>query len=157
MTVAPGTLRLGISWAGNPRQVNDRRRSCPLTALAPLVDLPDIAWFSLQKDDGEDQIAQVPAAGRLRLLDARNDFVTKAALIEHLDLVISVDTSNAHLAGALGKPVWILLAFAADWRWGLGRSDSSWYPTARLFRQARTGDWASVVAEVRAALVARRR
>ena len=146
---------MGLSWAGNTRHVNDRRRSCPLVALAPLLELPDIAWFSLQKIDGEDQIAHVPAARRIQLLDARNDFARKAALIEGLDLVISVDTSNAHLAGALAKPVWILLPFAPDWRWRLGRTDSPWYPTARLFRQPRAGDWAGVVAEVRAALVAR--
>jgi ADP-heptose:LPS heptosyltransferase len=147
-------LRVGLSWSGNARHVNDRRRSCPLAAFAPLLELPDIAWFSLQKDDGEDQMAQVPTAARIRLLDARNEFAQKAALIEGLDLVISVDTSNAHLAGALGKPVWILLPFAPDWRWGLSRSDSPWYPTARLFRQPRAGDWESVVAEVRAALAA---
>jgi Tfp pilus assembly protein PilF len=149
---APGSLRVGLSWAGSPNHVNDRRRSCPLAALAPILELPDIAWFSLQKDDGEDQITRVPAAARIQLLDARNDFASKSALIEGLDLVISVDTSNAHLAGALGKPVWILLPFAPDWRWGLGRADSPWYPTARLFRQPRAGDWASVVADVRAAL-----
>ncbi len=151
----PAKLRVGLSWAGSARHVNDRRRSCPLAALVPLLELPDIAWFSLQKIDGEDQIAQVPAAQRIHLLDARNDFAQKAALIEGLDLVVSVDTSNAHLAGALGKPVWILLPFAPDWRWRLGRTDSPWYPTARLFRQPRAGDWTSVVADVRAALAAR--
>ena len=147
-----GTLRVGISWAGNPQHVNDRRRSCPLATLAPLIELPGITWFSLQKGDGEDQIAHVPAAARIRLLDARNDFARKAALIDALDLVISVDTGNAHLAGALGKPLWILLPAAPDWRWGLRRTDCPWYPTARLFRQPRAGDWASVVADVRAAL-----
>ena len=146
------TLRVGISWAGNPLHVNDRRRSCPLATLAPLIELPGITWFSLQKGDGEDQIAQVRGASRIRLLDARNDFARKAALIDGLDLVISVDTAHAHLAGALGKPLWILLPAAPDWRWGLRRSDSPWYPTARLFRQPRTGDWASVVADVEAAL-----
>jgi tetratricopeptide (TPR) repeat protein len=154
MAVAEGTLRVGLSWAGNRQQANDRRRSCPLAVLAPLLELPDIAWFSLQKGDGEDQIAGVPAAARIRQLDARNDFARKAALIAGLDLVISVCTSNAHLAGALGRPLWVLLAFAPDWRWGLDRSDSPWYPTAHLFRQPAPGDWASVVAEVRAALVA---
>jgi tetratricopeptide (TPR) repeat protein len=152
---SPALLRVGLSWAGNPRQANDRRRSCPLAALAPLLDLPDIAWFSLQRGDGEDQIAHLAAAARLRSLDARNGFVSKAALIENLDLVISVDTSNAHLAGALGRPLWVLLCFAADWRWGLQRADSLWYPTARLFRQPRAGDWAGVVAQVRDALAAR--
>ena len=155
IAAVPGKLRVGLSWAGNARHANDRRRSCPLAALAPLLELPDIAWFSLQKVDGEDQIAHIPAAQRIRLLDARNDFAQKAALVEGLDLVISVDTSNAHLAGALGKPVWILLPFAPDWRWGLGRSDSPWYPTGRLFRQPRAGDWTSVVADVHAALAAR--
>jgi hypothetical protein len=152
LAAAPGTLRVGVSWAGNARHANDRRRSCPLAALVPLLDLPGIAWYSLQKDDGEDQIAHVPAAARILQLDARNDFAQKAALIAGLDLVISVDTSNAHLAGALGKPVWIMLPAAPDWRWGLHRTDSPWYPTARLFRQPTAGDWASVVAEVRDAL-----
>jgi tetratricopeptide (TPR) repeat protein len=152
LAAAPGTLRVGLSWAGNARHVNDRRRSCPLAALVPLLDLPGVAWYSLQKDDGEDQIAQVPAAARILLLDARNDFAQKAALIAGLDLVISVDTSNAHLAGALGKPVWILLPAAPDWRWGLRRTDSPWYPTARLFRQPTAGDWTRVVADVKAAL-----
>jgi tetratricopeptide (TPR) repeat protein len=154
LAVPEGTLRVGLSWAGNRQQANDRRRSCPLAALAPLLELPDIAWYSLQKGDGEDQIAGVPAAARIRQVDARNDFARKAALVAGLDLVISVCTSNAHLAGALGKPLWVLLAHAPDWRWGLGRSDSSWYPTAHLFRQPAPGDWAGVVAEVRAALVA---
>ena len=149
MAEVPGKLRIGLSWAGSAHHVNDRRRSCPLAALAPLLELPDIAWFSLQKGDGEDQIGQVPAAAHIHLLDARNDFAHKAALIANLDLVISVDTSNAHLAGALGVPLWLLLPFAPDWRWGLERSDSPWYPTARLFRQPRAGDWASVIADVR--------
>jgi tetratricopeptide (TPR) repeat protein len=149
-----GTLRVGLSWAGNAGHSNDRRRSCPLAALSPLFDLPDITWYSLQKGDGEGQVAQMPFGLRIRMLDARNDFAQKAALIEGLDLVISVDTSNAHLAGALGKPVWILLPCAPDWRWGLKRSDSPWYPTARLFRQPQAGDWASVVADVRTALAA---
>ncbi len=152
VAAAPEPFRIGLSWAGNPQHVNDRRRSCPLAAFASLFELPDFAWFSLQKDDGETQIAHVPAAGRMRLLAARNNFAQKAALIANLDLVISVDTSNAHLAGALGRPVWILLPFAPDWRWGLGHAYSAWYPTARLFRQPRVGDWASVIEEVRCEL-----
>ena len=154
MTAPEGTLRVGLSWAGNGQQANNRRRSCPLATLAPLLEIPNVEWYSLQKGDGEDQIAGVPAAARIRQLDARNDFARKAALIAELDLVISVCTSNAHMAGALGKPLWVLLAFAPDWRWSLGRPDSLWYPTAHLFRQPAPGDWASVVAEVRAALLA---
>jgi hypothetical protein len=137
----------GIPTIAAARVRSPRSRHCSNFRTPP--------GFSLQKIDGEDQIARVLAARHIRLLDARNDFAQKAALIEGLDLVVSVDTSNAHLAGALGKPVWILLPFAPDWRWGLARTDSPWYPTGRLFRQCRAGDWTGVVADVRAALVAR--
>ncbi len=147
-----GRLRAGLAWAGNPAHANDRRRSCPLAALAPLLARTDVDWYSLQRGDGEDQIAHVPAASRLHLLDARNDFDRKAALIENLDLVVSVDTSIAHLAGALGRPVWILLPCAADWRWGIAGTATGWYPTATLFRQRAAGDWTPVVADVMRAL-----
>jgi Flp pilus assembly protein TadD len=149
---APARLRVGLSWAGNPGQVNDRRRSCPLAALAPLLERGDIAWYSLQRHDGEDQIPTVPAAGALRLLDERNDFDGKAALVAALDLVVSVCTSTAHLAGALGRPLFLMLAHVPDWRWGLGSTTTGWYPTARLFRQAGPGDWNGVVRDVGAAL-----
>ena len=149
-----GRMKVGIAWAGSHAHGNDRRRSCPLAALAPLFGIDDLAWFSLQKDDGEDQIATVPAARNLVLLDARRDFDRKAALMAALDLVISVDTSIAHLAGALARPVWVLLPYAPDWRWQLERSDSPWYPTARLFRQPRAGDWSAVIDELRGALAA---
>jgi tetratricopeptide (TPR) repeat protein len=145
-------LRAGLAWAGNPAHANDRRRSCPLAALAPLLARTDVDWYSLQRGDGEDQIAHVSAASRLHLLDARNDFDRKAALIENLDLVVSVDTSIAHLAGALGRPVWILLPCAADWRWGVAGAATGWYPTATLFRQRVVGDWTPVVADVMRAL-----
>ncbi len=148
------TLRVGLAWAGSRAHANDRRRSCPLAAIAPLLEMSGVAWFSLQKDDGEDQIAAVPAAHRLVLLDARRDFERKAALIAALDLVVSVDTSTAHLAGALARPLWVLLPFAPDWRWQLDRADSPWYPTARLFRQPRAGDWPAVITEVQRALEA---
>ena len=151
--LASARLRVGLSWAGRPSHANDRRRSCPLVDLAPLLSLPDIAWYSLQRVDGEDQFAAVDAARNIVLHDARNDFDGKAALVAALDLIVSVDTGNAHLAGALGKPVWILLPFAPDWRWQLDRDDSPWYPTARLFRQRAPGDWAGVVERVRAELV----
>ena len=147
-----GMLKIGLAWAGSRVHRNDRRRSCPLARLAPLLDLPGAAWFSLQRDDGEDQLPDLPSARRIVLLDARRDFDRKAALIDALDLVISVDTSTAHLAGALGRPLWVLLPFAPDWRWQLERTDSPWYPTARLFRQARAGDWGAVTDAVRHAL-----
>ena len=149
-----GDCKVGIAWAGSRAHGNDRRRSCPLASLAPLFEIGDLAWFSLQKDDGEDQIASVPAARNLVLLDARRDFDRKAALIAALDLVISVDTSIAHLAGALARPVWVLLPYAPDWRWQLDRRDSPWYPTARLVRQPLAGDWSAVIDELRSALAA---
>jgi hypothetical protein len=148
-------LNVGLAWAGNPDQANNRRRSMPLAALAPLFELPDVGWFSLQKGDAANQIATVPAARALVPLAADNELDDTAALIAELDLVITVCTSIAHLSGALGKPTWVMLAFAADWRWGLNRSDSAWYPTTRLFRQAAIGDWASVLREVARALHAK--
>ncbi|MGE5088824.1 MAG: DUF5672 family protein [Candidatus Levyibacteriota bacterium] len=145
--------RIGVAWSGSPHNANDRRRSLPLSALTPLFALPGIAWFSLQKGEGEEQLQQMPAAASaLALLDARNDLDDTAALIDALDAVVSVDTSIAHLAGALGKPVFILLPYAPDWRWGTTGDTTPWYPTARLFRQPTTGDWASAVAALRDAL-----
>ncbi|AFY64842.1 glycosyl transferase family 9 [Geitlerinema sp. PCC 7407] len=143
--------RVGLVWAGNPQHKDDRNRSCSLAALAPLFQQPDLTWYSLQKGDRTQDLAQTPTP--LHNLDPLlQDFVDTAAAIAQLDLVITVDTSVAHLAGALGKPVWILLAYDADWRWLTERTDSPWYPTARLFRQAAPGDWAGVVAQVTAAL-----
>ena len=147
-----GMLRAGIAWAGNPRNANDRRRSAPLAALAPLLALPGIRWFSLQKGDGEDQLASVREAASLVSLPERNDFDGTAALVAELDVVVSVDTSLVHLAGALARPAFVLLPFSCDWRWRTGRSDSDWYPTVRLFRQPAPGDWAAVVSECANAL-----
>lgn len=156
----PARLRVGLSWAGNPAHPNDSRRSIALAALAPLLEIDEVAWFSLQRGDGEDQIGSVPSAKALQLVDARNNFDDKAALMQSLDLVISVDTSTAHLAGALGVPLWVLLPFAPDWRWGIGgtttpwypTATTPWYPTARLFRQATAGEWTTPVAAVEHAL-----
>ena len=148
-------LRAGLAWAGNPRNTNDRRRSAPLAALAPLLSLPGVAWFSLSKDDGEDQMRAVPEAARMVVLDARREFDGTAALVAELDLVVTVDTSIAHLAGALARPTFVLLPFHADWRWRTAREDSDWYPTVRLFRQPTPGDWASVVEKVGAAIAER--
>ena len=147
-----GARRIGVAWSGSRENTLNRRRSIPLAALAPLFGLPGCAWFSLHRSVDEDDIARVPEARALRRLPAREDFDGMAALVAELDLVISVDTSIAHLAGALARPVFVLLASAADWRWHPRRGASPWYPTARLFRQPRPGDWATVVRDVASAL-----
>ena len=141
-------LKVGIAWAGSKAHSNDRNRSCALATLAPLFDLPDMAWFSLQHGDAARQIDSIAATSRLVPLAADATLEATAALIAELDLVISVDTSIAHLAGALARPCWVLLPFAPDWRWMLRRADSPWYPSARLFRQPEGGDWESAVASV---------
>jgi tetratricopeptide (TPR) repeat protein len=146
---------IGLVWAGNPEQQMDRNRSAPFAALLPLLDLPGIAWFSLQVGARAADIAAQGAAARLVDLGSEiGDFADTAALLSLLDLVITVDTSVAHLAGALGRPGWVMLSALPDWRWHLGRSDSPWYQSLRLFRQPRRGDWGSVVGEVAAALAA---
>jgi tetratricopeptide (TPR) repeat protein len=151
-----GTLRVGLVWSGNPRHKNDRSRSLPFDLLALLTTVAGIDFVSLQK---EPRPADAEALARsdnvLDLGPALQDFGDTAAVISVLDLVISVDTSIAHVAGALGKPVWIMLPSRVDWRWLLDREDSPWYPTARLFRQRRAGDWPDVIARVRQELVAR--
>jgi Tfp pilus assembly protein PilF len=142
--------RIGLVWAGNPRlnlpahAAEDRRRSMAPDRLAPLFDLPGLEFFSLQKD-GSPPPAHLPLHDFMQEMD---DFADTAALIAHLHLVISVDTAVAHLAAALGKPVWLLNRFDSDWRWMMGRRDSPWYPTMRLNRQPRPGDWEAVIAEV---------
>lgn len=146
-----GHPRIGLVWSGNPKHINDAARSMPLQALAPLFGLR-ADFVSLQKAPRE---ADLPALQRLPLLDATeqlDDLADTAGLIANLDLVISVDTAVAHLAASLGKPVWLLLPHAAEWRWLEKREDSPWYPSMRLFRQAVPGDWAGVVERVREAL-----
>lgn len=137
--------RVGLAWAGSPAHANDRRRSVALAKLTPLFASPDIAWFSLQKGASEKQIAELPEGARPIGLDLDGDLADTAAFIDAFDAVVSVDTSIAHLAGALGKPVFILLPYAADWRWGVTGERTPWYPTARLLRQPASGDWESVV------------
>ena len=154
LATVTGVRKIGLAWAGNPAHRNDRRRSVPLARLEPLFARPGIEWFSLQKGEAAGAIGEVPAARMLRALPAGYDFDDTAALVAELDLVLSVDTSMAHLAGALAKPVWVMLPYAADWRWRVRRTDSPWYPTARLFRQPRVGDWDAVVRDVRQALAA---
>ncbi|RFU43713.1 tetratricopeptide repeat protein [Paraburkholderia sp. DHOC27] len=147
---AAGTrLKVGLVWAGSPTFGNDRYRSMSFADLAPLGEAEDIAWFSLQKGPAQAQLADAPVGFQPFDFTANlTDFTETAALVMNLDLVIAVDTGVAHLSGALGKPVWVLLPFNSDWRWLEHRSDSPWYPTMRLFRQSTLGDWAPVMANV---------
>jgi cytochrome c-type biogenesis protein CcmH/NrfG len=150
---AAGVTRVGLVWAGSPAHLRDQRRSIDIDLFAPLTRLPGLQWYSLQK--GSPALTLVTPQPGLHLVDlapAIHDFADTAALVASLDLVITVDTSVAHLVGALGKPVWILVPNPADWRWLLDREDSPWYPTARLFRQRTPGQWAPVVDQVREAL-----
>jgi tetratricopeptide (TPR) repeat protein len=140
--------RIGIVWSGNPDQGNDRHRSMTLDTFVPLL-APAADWIALQTDIRDRDSAALRQLGRITFFgDALKDFSDTAALLALMDLVITVDTSVAHLAGAMGKPVWILLAYNADWRWLLERPNCPWYPSARLFRQSELGDWASVIATV---------
>lgn len=145
--------RIGVAWSGNPELSHDLRRTIRLETLLPII-ADRVEWFSLQKnvrDHDRETLARTPA---LRDVSGRlNDFADTAALIAHMDVVISVDTSVAHLAGALGKPLWLLLPFHPDFRWMRGRADSPWYPTATLFRQTRAGEWSDVLARVSSAIV----
>lgn len=139
-----GRLRVGLVWAGNPSHRNDRNRSMPLDALDPLLDVAGVRLFSLQTGPAR---AALPPRWAARLddpMDAVEDFAATAALLAGLDLLVTVDTAPLHLAGALGRPAWLLLPYAPDWRWFLGRADTPWYPTVRLFRQDRPGAWARV-------------
>ena len=145
--------RVGLVWSGNPKQMNDHNRSMPLQHLLRILDV-DAIFVSLQKDPKPDDKAILrERPDIIDLTPDLTDFTETAALISCLDLVISVDTSVAHLAAALGRPTWILLAYLPDWRWLLDREDCPWYPTARLFRQTETRDYRSVVERVRTELL----
>jgi ADP-heptose:LPS heptosyltransferase len=152
-TVAwPATgLRVGIVWAGSGGHVKDRYRSQRLAYLEPLLRTEGVHFFSLQMGPEAAQLAGIEAP-ITNLGQGIGDMADTAALISHLDLVIAVDTSVVHLAGALGKPVWVMLPISPDWRWRLDREDSPWYPTMRLFRQSTFDDWHTVVKRVCAAL-----
>jgi hypothetical protein len=151
-------LRVGLCWGGGrSRDVSqiavDRRRSLALEALAPLGEVSGVRFISLQKGAPATEAAQPPRG--MELLDFAedlHDFADTAALIDNLDLVISVDTAVAHLAGALGKPVWVLNRFDTCFRWPGNRHDSPWYPSARQFRQPTPGDWPSVISRAQDAL-----
>ncbi len=143
------TKKIGIAWSGNPDHANDKNRSIALDRLLPLLQ-SEIDFIVLQKNISElDQTLLADHGNIAHYGEHMHDFADTAALIPHLDLVISVDTSIAHLAAAMGKPVWLLLPFSPDWRWMLNRSDSPWYPSMRLFRQPATGDWDSVLSAVK--------
>lgn len=147
--------KVGLVWASGETYQFHMFRTMQLAQLARLLDVPGISWVSLQKGSGAAQIEAEGLSGRIvNLMDEVEDFADTAAIIANLDLVISVDTSVPHLAGAMGVPVWLLDRFDTDWRWLLGRSDSPWYPTMRIFRQTSFGDWASVVDPAARALAA---
>lgn len=148
----PQRLKVGLAWSGNPRHNNDENRSLPFDALRPLLAL-DATFVCLQPQVRERDREALAASGIVNFGDALADFADTAALVEALDVVVTVDTSVAHVAGAVGRPVWILLPRSPDWRWLLQREDSPWYPTARLFRQTRPGDWPEVIARVQQALM----
>jgi tetratricopeptide (TPR) repeat protein len=148
-----GRRRIGLVWAGRPTHRNDRRRSIPFEAISPLLADGDSAWFSLQVGRTEPELGRLIQEGKITDWGGRlGDFMDTARAIARLDLVIAVDTAVAHLAGALGKPVWLLLPFEAEWRWLVERTDSPWYPTMRLFRQNQAGNWPEVIARLAAAL-----
>jgi hypothetical protein len=144
--------RIGIVWAGNPRQPNDRRRSVPFPALAPLWELPDVRWVSLQVGPRSQDLLAVREGLIDDLAPELDDFAETAAAVLRLDLVIAVDTAAAHLAGALGIPTWIMLPFASDWRWLCTGDRSPWYPSVRLFRQNADRSWAPVVEAIARAI-----
>jgi hypothetical protein len=137
-----------------PLHGSNARRSIEIETLLPLRRLKGVRWFSLQVGERATDLARLPRGFVTDLAPQLSDFAETAAATANLDLVICVDTAVAHLAGALAKPAWIMLAFSPDWRWMLERDDSPWYPNARLYRQSSPGDWGSVVKRVRADLAA---
>jgi tetratricopeptide (TPR) repeat protein len=149
-------FKIGIGWQGNPNGPIDKGRSVPLEKFRPLADLPGVRLISLQKAHGLDQLTKLPVGLNVETLgrfdEGPDGFIDTAAMMDSLDLVITSDSALAHLAGALGRQVWVALKYIPDWRFMLGRSDSPWYPTMRLFRQPTRGDWESVFAGMAAAL-----
>ncbi|MCP4377212.1 MAG: DUF4915 domain-containing protein, partial [bacterium] len=146
--------KVGVVWGGSPTFGNDKHRSMPFEALIPLLKLKQVQWFSLQKGDASKALEGLNSALQIQDLGSRlNDYGDTASVIRQLDLVISVDTSVCHLAGALGCETWILLAYDGDWRWQFDRLDSPWYPTTRLFRQKKQGDWKNIICVVKESLI----
>lgn len=149
-------FKIGLGWQGSLTFRGDQLRSIPLKYYAPLAEIEGVTLISLQKNDGLDQVEALGPDVRIETLDNLDEtggaFMDTAAVMQHLDLVITSDTALAHLAGALGRPVWLAISTASDWRWFRNRGDSPWYPTMRLFRQKTLGDWDSVFAEIASVL-----
>jgi hypothetical protein len=150
-------FKIGITWQGSPKYRGDRLRSIPLRCFASLAAVPGVRLISLQKDTGSEQLAEVrdlfPVTDLAAELDQQSGaFIDTAAVMKNLDLVITSDTAAAHLSGALGVPTWVALCLMPEWRWLLERTDSPWYPTMRLFRQKKFGDWPGVFQEIETAL-----
>ncbi|MCK5361006.1 MAG: tetratricopeptide repeat protein [Gammaproteobacteria bacterium] len=151
--LATDKLKVGLVWAGNPSQKDDKFRSCKLKNLLPLMQLDQIQFYSLQVGNAGKQIQSPDFDSMIDLANELYNFEDTAAVIDALDLVISVDTAVAHLAGALGKPVWTMLWYSHCWRYLESRTDTPWYPTMRLFRQNEIGEWADVVDQIVVALI----
>ncbi len=149
----PAKLKVGLVWSNGFTNIGTRQRKLALTQFLPLLSLPDITFYSLQKGNGAEELAAGGfEAFILDLEPVIKDFTDTASLIQQLDLLITVDTASAHLGGALGIPTWVLLPYGSDWRWFLNRSDSPWYPSLRLFRQTKPFDWDSQIMDVQTAL-----
>lgn len=153
LPVASARLKVGVVWGG--RRIPDPARSCPMTAFRRLFAVPDIAFYSLQWGEWRDDLARLPPKYRpVDLGDWVEDFADMAGILQQLDLVITIDTATAHMAGAMGRPTWMMLPHRADWRWLLDTDRSPWYPTMRLYRQERQGDWLPVLARIATDLAA---
>jgi hypothetical protein len=150
-------FKVGICWQGAAGGEVDIGRSFPAKHFEALTDAPGLRLISLQKNAGVEQLRDLPSGMKVETFDALDSgpdaFVDTAAIMEHLDLIITSDTAVAHLAGALGRPTWVALSHVPDWRWLLDRDDSPWYPTMRLFRQPHGGDWAGVFSAMRTRLL----
>ncbi len=149
LTAPEGHRRIGVVWAGNPDNKTDRKRSVALGELAPMLSVSGCTFFSLQVGKAVSDLAAMDADLRpAEVFDTPLPFDEVAAIVSALDLVITVDTSIAHLAGALGVPVWTLISYVPDWRWGLGRADTGWYASMRLYRQSQIGDWSDPIRRI---------
>ncbi|MGE4352375.1 MAG: tetratricopeptide repeat protein, partial [Bdellovibrionales bacterium] len=152
LDLAPGKKHIAVVWGGAPKHKQDAKRSLPLSVFSELFQIPDTQFFSLNRDKREGDDVLLASLPIVDLAPTLQDFGQVAQYMAQMDLIISCDTATAHLAGAMGLPVWTLLPFAPDWRWLTEREDSPWYPSMRLFRQKTAGDWAEVIERVEAAL-----